>query len=79
MPPGVKLVRWELLPAPVQINRCTTVTNPQRFIESTLRQLAARLSGNDWGAGNWSVSELLAFLESVGVTVELQDDPRWLQ
>jgi hypothetical protein len=43
MPPGVKLVRWEPLPAPVQVNRWMTVTNTQGFIESTVRQLGARL------------------------------------
>jgi hypothetical protein len=25
MPPGVRLVRWEPLPAPVQLNRCEIV------------------------------------------------------
>jgi hypothetical protein len=79
MPPGVKLVHWEPLPAPVQVNRWMTVTNTQGFIESTVRQLGARLRGDDWGAGNWSCAELLSRLEAVGVTVKLQDDRRWLQ
>ncbi len=79
MPTGVKLVRWEPLPAPVQLNRCETVTDTGRFIESTLRQLAARLRGEDWAAGNWGMSQLIGRLEAVGVTVELEDDRRWLQ
>jgi hypothetical protein len=79
MPPGVKLVRWEPLPAPVQVNRWMTVTNTEGFIESTMRQLGARLRGDDWGAGNWSCTELVARLEAVGVIVRLQDDRRWLQ
>lgn len=79
MPPGVKLVRWEPRSAPVQVTRWMTVTNTQGFIESTLRQLGARLRGDDWGAGNWSCAELLSRLEAVGVTVRLQDDRRWLQ
>jgi hypothetical protein len=78
MPPGVKLVRWGPLPTPVQINRCEIVTDTRKFIESTLRQLAARLRGEDWAAGNWGMSELIGRLEAVGVTVELQDDRRWL-
>ena len=79
MPTGVNLVRWEPLPAPVQVNRWMTVTNTQDFIESTVRQLGARLRGDDWGAGNWSCAELVARLEAVGVTVKLQDERRWLQ
>jgi len=79
MPPGVKLVRWEPLPAPVQVNRWLTVTNTHSFIENTLHQLGARLRGDDWSAGNWSCVELVARLEAVGVTVTLQDDRRWLQ
>jgi hypothetical protein len=79
MPPGVKLVRWEPLPAPVQVNRWMTVTNTQGFIENTVRQLGARLKGDDWGAGNWSCAELVTRLEAVGITVKLQDDRRWLQ
>lgn len=76
MPPGVKLVRWEPLSAPVQLNRCTTITDTERFIESTLRQLDARLRDDDWGAGNWSLSELIGRLESVGVGVALIENPR---
>jgi len=79
MPPGVMLVRWEPHSAPVQVTRWMTVTNTQGFIESTLRQLGARLRGDDWGAGNWSLSELIARLEAVGVTLKLQDDRRLLQ
>ena len=79
LPPGVKLVRWEPLPAPVRINRCMTVTNTERFIESTVGQLGARLKGDDWGAGNWSCTELLARLEAVGCVVALDDPRRLLQ
>ena len=71
IPPGVKLVRWEPLSAPVQLNRCVTVTDTGKFIESTLRQLGARLRADDWEAGDWSVSELIGRLESVGVVVTL--------
>jgi hypothetical protein len=79
MPAGVTLVRWEPLPAPVQVNRWLTATNTHGFIENTMRQLGARLRGDDWGAGNWSCTELVARLEAVGITVKLQDDRRWLQ
>jgi hypothetical protein len=79
LPQGVKLVRWKPLPSPVQVNRCTTVTNTQRFIETTLRQLGKRLTGDDWGAGNWSCTELVMRLEAVGCVVELEDGRRLLQ
>jgi hypothetical protein len=79
MPPGVKLVCWEPLSAPVRLNRYLTVIDSNKFIRNTLRQLEARLTGDDWGAENWSLTELMARLEAVGVTVRLQDDRRWLQ
>ena len=79
MPPGVRLIRWAPLPAPVKINRCMTVTNTRGFIDSTLRQLEARLRGDDWGAGNWSSTELLARLEACGCVVELENRKLTLQ
>lgn len=79
MPPGVRLVRWEPLAAPVPLNTWLTVLDTGRFIESTLRQLSARLSGDDFGAGNWSLSELLESLEKVGVTVMTADSARRVQ
>jgi hypothetical protein len=78
MPPGVRLVRWQPLPAPVSLNRWLKVLDTGRFVEGTLRQLSARLSGDDFGAGNWSLSELLEFLERVGVTVTIADGARRL-
>ena len=74
MPPGVRLVRWEPLSAPVSLNRWLIVLDTGRFIASTLRQLSARLSGDDFGAGNWSLSELLESLDRVGVKLELAHD-----
>lgn len=69
-PPGVTLVRWNPIPAPVRLNRCVVVIDTHRFIEAKLRELAASLRGDQWGAGNWSCSELRSHLESVGVVVE---------
>jgi hypothetical protein len=68
---GVRIVRWELLAPPVRLNRCSTVFDTEKFAAYTLRQLRARLCGDNWGAGNWSSAELIASLERVGVTVEL--------
>ncbi|MGO9325223.1 MAG: hypothetical protein ACLP07_11740 [Terracidiphilus sp.] len=75
MPAGVRLVSWSPKAAPVQLSECSTVTDVELFIRSTLRQLEARLSGKDWLAGGWGLSGLLARLEACGCVVAL-DDPR---
>lgn len=75
MPAGVRLVSWFPKDAPIQLSRCETVTNTEKFIRSTLRQLEARLSGKDWLAGGWGLSGLLARLEACGCCVAL-DNPR---
>lgn len=78
MPPGVRVERWGPLLAPVKVNRWLTVVDTDRFIRNKVSQLAARLSGDGLGAGNWSLSELLEFLERVGVTLALSNDSRQL-
>ena len=75
MPAGVRLIRWEPKAAPVRLSPCSTVTDVDLFIRSTLMQLAARLSGKDWLDGGWGLSGLLARLEACGCVVAL-DDPR---
>lgn len=75
MPAGVRLVSWSPKAAPVQLSRCETVTDTDKFIRTTLMQLTARLSGKDWLDGGWGLSGLLARLEACGCRVAL-DDPR---
>jgi hypothetical protein len=75
MPAGVRLLRWEPTEAPVQLSQCSTVTDVDKFIRSTLRQVEARLNGKDWFAGNWTLSTLLDRLALCGCIVAL-DDPR---
>ena len=73
MPPGVRLISWELKEPPVAIEMCTTVViNPARFAKSTLLQLQAALKGKRWLAGHWSTAELVERLKQVGVEVELE-------
>lgn len=79
MPPGVKLVSWEPLPAPVQVSPCSTVTDIDRFIRSTLLQLKAAMEGQSWLSGNWGLSGLLDRLEACGCVVVLDDPRRMLQ
>jgi hypothetical protein len=79
MPAGVRLMRWEPAIPPVRLNGFSIVTNTEIFIRRTLEQMGARLAGNDWQAGNWSLTELIERLAAVGVTVALMNNSRRLQ
>jgi hypothetical protein len=73
LPAGVRLVSWNPKTAPVRLSRCSTVTDTEKFIRTTLMQLAARLSRKDWLDGGWGLSGLLARLEACGCVVALDD------
>lgn len=75
MPAGFRLVSWEPKAAPVRLSECSTVTDVNLFILSTLRQLAAHLNGEGWQDGGWGLSGLLERLAACGCVVAL-DDPR---
>jgi hypothetical protein len=79
MPAGVRLVSWSPKYAPVQLSRCETVTDTEKFIRTTLMQVEARLSGKDWLDGGWGLSGLLARLEACGCRVALDDRMAALQ
>ena len=79
MPAGVRLVSWNPKAAPVQLPECSTVTDVNLFIRTTLMQLEARLSGKDWLAGNWTLSTLIDRLAAVGCHVALDDRKAALQ
>ncbi|MFZ0339887.1 MAG: hypothetical protein WAL45_17795 [Terracidiphilus sp.] len=79
MPSGVRLVSWSPKAAPVQLSVCSTVTDTEKFIRSTLTQLAARLSGKGWLDGGWGLSGMLTRLEACGCIVALDDPRRALQ
>ena len=79
MPTGVRLVRWEPKDAPVQLSPCSTVTDTEKFIRSTLRQLEAALEGRRWQAGNWGLSGLIDRLAACGCVVALDDPLKALQ
>ena len=74
MPPGVRLLKWEPKTPPVAVVRKGIVSNVDRFIGATVRQLGARLEGKDFLAGNWSLRELVDRLEQVGVHVQVEHD-----
>jgi hypothetical protein len=73
MPAGVRLLRWDLKPPPVEISRVSVVLEPQRFAETTLRQLEAAIQRKPWNAGNWSVRDLVERLEQVGIQVHVEE------
>ena len=79
MPAGVRLIRWEPEAAPVRLSECSTVTDTEKFIHTTLMQLAAALEGKGWQSGNWGLSGLLARLEACGCHVALDDPGKALQ
>jgi hypothetical protein len=68
----VRILVWDLLPAPVVITNFSVVNDVDRFARSTLRQLGNALAGRDWRAGNWSIRDLVERLEQVGVKVAIE-------
>jgi hypothetical protein len=78
MPAGVRLVSWSPKEAPVRLSSCSTVTDVERFIRLTLRQVEARLKGKDWLAC-WTLSTLLDRLAICGCILVLDDPQKELQ
>ena len=79
MPAGVRLVSWSPKDAPVQLSESSVVTDPEKFVRTTLMQLAACLSGKHWRDGGWGLSGLICRLEACGCIVALEDPRRELQ
>lgn len=79
MPAGVRLIRWEPKNAPVQLSRCETVLDVEKFARATLLQIDARLHSKYFLSGNWPLSELLERLAAVGCIIELHTSKAMLQ
>jgi hypothetical protein len=73
MPPGVRLVQWNLKQPPVAIETCAIVTDPDLFARTTLDQLRNALAEPKRWVG-WSVSQLIDRLAQVGVIVAVKAD-----
>ena len=71
MPPGVRLVKWNLKEPPVAIESCAVVTEPGLFARTTIEQLRIVLANPKHWVG-WSVVQLIERLGQVGVTVDLE-------
>jgi hypothetical protein len=71
MPPGVRLVAWNLKEPPIAIEYHAVVTDAAKFAGSTLGELRERLTSPKRKYG-WTVSQLIDRLAQVGVTVALE-------
>ncbi len=70
MPPGVRLLAWNLMEPPVVIETSAVVVNPALFARTTLTQLTTALANPERWVG-WSVPQLIDRLAQVGVFVKL--------
>jgi hypothetical protein len=71
MPPGVRLIAWNLKEPPVAIEACAVVTDSAFFARVTLEQLRTALVRPKTWIG-WSVPQLIDRLAQVGVFVALE-------
>jgi hypothetical protein len=73
MPPGVRLLAWNLKDPPIAIDAPSVVFNPSLFARSTLEQLRAALADPKRRIG-WTVPQLIERLAQVGVIVANEPD-----
>jgi hypothetical protein len=71
MPPGVRLLAWNLKEPPVAIEVCAVVIDTALFARTTLGQLRKALAYPKRWVG-WSVPQLIDRLAQVGVFVALE-------
>jgi hypothetical protein len=74
LPPAVRLLAWDLKPAPVAIDRCSAVIDPPKFVAHVLEELRIALEFPRRQVG-WTVRELVEQLETVGVKLSLDSHP----
>jgi hypothetical protein len=72
LPPGVRLVKWNLKEPPIAIETCAVVTEPGLFARTTIEQLRIVLANPKHWVG-WSVFQLIERLGQVGVAVALEN------
>jgi hypothetical protein len=73
MPPGVTLLQWAPLSPPIAIESWAVVNDVPQFVQTTLSQLQAAISGENWLDGNRSIRDLVDRLEQVGVKVSVEE------
>jgi len=75
MPPGVRLVAWNLREPPVLIETSAVVVNPALFARTMLTQLTTALANPKSWIG-WSAPQLIDRLAQVGVFVKLAKEEK---
>ena len=70
---GIRLLKWEPKWSPVKLTNWLTVTDSEKFAQTTLAQVVAHLDGRNWAAGNWPLTVLIERLARVGVSIELTE------
>ncbi|MFY9582913.1 MAG: hypothetical protein WAR21_00295 [Candidatus Acidiferrales bacterium] len=73
MPPGVRLLRWNLKQPPIAIETCGVVVDPALFARSSLEQLRVALAEPRRWVG-WTIPQLIDRLRQVGVEVALEPE-----
>ena len=71
MPPGVRLISWNLKDPPVAIETCAVVIGTALFARTTLEQLRIAIEKPTRWVG-WTVPQLVDRLAQVGVVVALE-------
>lgn len=69
----IRLLKWEPNRSPVKLTNWSTVTDSEKFAQTTLAQVVAHLDGRDWAAGNWPLTVLVERLAMVGISIELTE------
>jgi hypothetical protein len=71
LPPGVRLIGWNLKQPPVALETCAVVTDPALFARTTLEQLETAVAQPKRWIG-WSIAQLIDRLAQVGVAVAVE-------
>jgi hypothetical protein len=72
LPHGVRLVRYEPKPPPIAIDVCSIVVDVEKFIQTELAELDARLHSPIQIRGGWGVFTILDRLRQVGLELEIE-------
>jgi hypothetical protein len=71
LPAGVRLVRYDPKTPPIGIDICTVVIDLEKFLETELHELNARLHSPIQIRGGWGVFTILARLRQAGLDLEI--------
>jgi hypothetical protein len=73
MPPGIRLISWNLKAPPTAIETCAVVTDPTLFARTTVEQLRIALAHPRRWVG-WTLPQLIDRLAQVGVVVAVEPE-----